>query len=255
MPEESIHASEERGRRRRTGLFRHDPPDSTRPAQAVSRHGRRRPSPDGASRETYEVYRVRGSFDQVLRHIDVINEHKRRLGRTEPILSWQFVVMGHNEHEIDKARRMAAERGMRFKPKLTWDDDFSPLRNVEAVRAALGHAPTRDAWSREHGRGFGEAACLQLWEQPQINWDGKEHLAGEFIYPVLLKTQRVESPGNPGRFTPAFVRARVIRSRLLRASGAPPRRGRGRRDRPPGCAPRARVRATGSRRGCGRAWG
>ena len=128
---------------------------------------------DGASPETYEVYRVRGSFDRVLRHIDVINEHKRRLGRTRPILYWQFVVMGHNEHEIDKARRMAAERGMRFKPKLTWDDEFSPLHNVDAVRAALGHAPTRDAWAREHGRGFGEDACLQLWEQPQINWDGK----------------------------------------------------------------------------------
>ena len=74
---------------------------------------------DSASRETYEVYRVRGSFDRVLKHIDVINEHKRRLGRSRPILCWQFVVMGHNEHEIDKARRMAFERGMRFKPKLT----------------------------------------------------------------------------------------------------------------------------------------
>ena len=28
-----------------------------------------------------------------------------------------------------------------------------------------------------------------------------EYLVGEFIYPVLLKTQRVESPGFPGRFT------------------------------------------------------
>lgn len=128
---------------------------------------------DGASSETYEKYRVRGNFYRVLAHIDVINDHKKRLGRTRPILCWQFVVMGHNEHEIGKARRMAAERGMRFRTKLTWDDRFSPLRDAQAVRQALGHAPTRSAWLREHGKACNEDICLQLWMQPQVNWDGK----------------------------------------------------------------------------------
>lgn len=128
---------------------------------------------DGASQETYEVYRVRGSFDRVLAHIDIINKHKRRLGRSKPTLCWQFVVMGHNQHEIAKARHMATERGMEFKPKLTWDDGFSPLRDAEAVRKILGHPPTRDAWVEEYGKTFGEDVCLQLWQQPQVNWDGK----------------------------------------------------------------------------------
>lgn len=128
---------------------------------------------DGASQETYQMYRVRGDFDQVMANIDIINAHKKRLGRSTPILFWQFIVMGHNEHEIDKARCMATERGMHFKPKLTWDDDFSPLHDVEAVGKRLGSAPTRDAWSKEHGKNHGEDGCLQLWNNPQINWDGK----------------------------------------------------------------------------------
>ena len=128
---------------------------------------------DGASQKTYEVYRKGGRFDRVLAHIDIINEWKRKLGRSKPTLCWQFVVMGHNEHEIDKARRMAAERRMEFKPKLTWDDSFSPLRDAEAVRKTLGSPPTRDAWAKERGKTWGEDICEQLWLEPQINWDGK----------------------------------------------------------------------------------
>lgn len=128
---------------------------------------------DGASQESYRRYRVNGDFDRVMANIDVINAHKKRLGKSTPILWWQFIVMGHNEQEIDKARRMAAERGMHFRAKLTWDDDFSPLRNFETLRKALGHAPTRDSWGKEQGKIYAEDTCLQLWMKPQINWDGK----------------------------------------------------------------------------------
>lgn len=128
---------------------------------------------DGASQETYGAYRVRGDLRRVLAHIDTINAHKKRLGRERPVLCWQFVVMGHNEHEINQARRMAEERGMLFRAKLTWDDDFSPLRNPEAVRKILGHAPTRNAWLKERDSDYAENTCLQLWSTPQVNWDGK----------------------------------------------------------------------------------
>ena len=128
---------------------------------------------DGASQESYRRYRVNGDFDRVMANIDVINAHKKRLGKSTPILWWQFIVMGHNEQEIDKARRMAAERGVHFGAKLTWDDDFSPLRNFETLRKALGHAPTRDSWGKEQGKIYAEDTCLQLWMKPQINWDGK----------------------------------------------------------------------------------
>lgn len=127
---------------------------------------------DGASQETYRQYRVHGDFDQVMANIDIINAHKKRLGRNTPILWWQFVVMGHNEHQIDRARRMAAERGMHFKLKLTWDDDFSPLRDIETLRKTLGHAPTRDSWGKEQGKIYGEDGCLQIWMNPQIDRDG-----------------------------------------------------------------------------------
>jgi MoaA/NifB/PqqE/SkfB family radical SAM enzyme len=89
---------------------------------------------DGASQETYERYRVRGDFDRVIGNIRKINALKERYRSEFPRLRWQFIVFGHNEHELALARRMAQELGMEFGVKLSWDDGFSPVTDKEAVR-------------------------------------------------------------------------------------------------------------------------
>jgi MoaA/NifB/PqqE/SkfB family radical SAM enzyme len=62
---------------------------------------------DGATPETYQIYRVRGNFDRVIENIERINQFKRKHSSELPKLTWQFVVFGHNEHEIPAARQMA----------------------------------------------------------------------------------------------------------------------------------------------------
>lgn len=129
---------------------------------------------DGASQETYKVYRVRGDFDKVIEHIKKINEHKKKNNSEYPHLAWQFIVFGHNEHEIPVARKMAAELGMKFRLKLTWDNDFSPIKDVEAVRKEVGvGAVSREEFLEKHGQDYQQVICHQMWNLPQINWDGK----------------------------------------------------------------------------------
>lgn len=129
---------------------------------------------DGATPESYRKYRVRGNFDQVIRNIETINSYKDRYQSVLPTLAWQFVVFGHNEHEIPIAREMAAKLGMEFRTKLTWDTKFSPIRNGDFVRAQTGwQSITREEYEQEHGEKFGSVICHQLWDAPQINWDGK----------------------------------------------------------------------------------
>jgi MoaA/NifB/PqqE/SkfB family radical SAM enzyme len=129
---------------------------------------------DGATPETYRKYRVRGNFDQVIRNIETINFHKRRHQSALPRLEWQFVVFGHNEHEISIAREMAAKLGMEFRTKLTWDAKFSPIRDAEFVRVQTGRRSiTREEYEQEYGEKFASEICHQLWDDPQINWDGK----------------------------------------------------------------------------------
>src|SRR5262249_34425499 len=106
---------------------------------------------DGASQETYEKYRVRGNFETVMRNIKRLNEFKRIYVTKWPVLTWQFVVFGHNEHEIPAAREMAEGLGMLFRTKITWDSKFSPIRDQDFVRAQTGEtAVTREEYSRLH---------------------------------------------------------------------------------------------------------
>lgn len=48
------------------------------------------------------------------------------------------------------------------------------MRDPEAVRSATGTgAATRDEYETLHGKSYDGFICHQLWDQPQINWDGK----------------------------------------------------------------------------------
>jgi hypothetical protein len=129
---------------------------------------------DGATQATYSLYRRNGNLDNVLRNIDRILEHKRRLRSAFPLLFWQFVVFGHNEHEIDLARSLAAERGMEFVPRLSWDAEHSPVKNSQLVKLSTGlGAATRDEFRQRSGVDYTRDICYQLWQSPVVNWDGK----------------------------------------------------------------------------------
>lgn len=129
---------------------------------------------DGASQESYRKYRVRGDFDAVIRNIEILNSYKRRYESDIPRLRWQFVVFGHNEHEIPAACALAEKMGMEFHSKLSWDSKISPIRDREFVRSQTGwQSFTREEYEHEHGKKFGSRICQQLWDDPQINWNGK----------------------------------------------------------------------------------
>ncbi len=129
---------------------------------------------DGATQETYGRYRVNGDLERVLTHVDKIREHRRAYGSAFPMLDWQFVVFGHNEHELPTIKALAAERGMGFRPRLSWDEDFSPIQNRELVRLESGvGAASRSEFREQRGIGYGRKLCLQLWRQPALNWDGR----------------------------------------------------------------------------------
>lgn len=155
---------------------------------------------DGASQESYAQYRRRGNFDRVIANVKKINELKKHHESDFPLLTWQFIAFGHNEHEIDIAREMAQELNMDFYVKLSWDSDFSPVKNKKLVRTipkwtksenkgrqAAGSSTLPEAQSEDHGSKnpaetrdrepdwpyMKKENCIQLWNIPQINWDGR----------------------------------------------------------------------------------
>lgn len=143
--------------------------------EAVVRHGLRRMSVsiDGATAESYATYRRKGDLATVLRNVDRIIHHKKALGSRYPELTWQFVVFGHNEGEIAAAREMARERGMRFNPIRNLDFGYSPAGDPELVRREAGIDTTVDGEAVVRAIARRLDFCHQLWDAPQVNWDGK----------------------------------------------------------------------------------
>lgn len=127
---------------------------------------------DGASPETYRIYRVGGDFNTVIENVKKINFFKKKYRSRYPILKWQFLVFGHNEHELPVAREMASGLDMDFAPALSVDSDFSPVRDEDYVRSVLGFASNKE-YKEIFGIHYYRDHCLQLWHKPKINWDGR----------------------------------------------------------------------------------
>lgn len=125
---------------------------------------------DGATPETYQQYRVGGDFHLVCANIAKLTAEKRRLGLTRPILTWQFLVFSHNEHERPLARQMAEKLGVdriSFRaPMLDIDRPDLTSPNREAL---LAWAPDDQTFRVKHKE---LKACSWHYMSAAINWDG-----------------------------------------------------------------------------------
>lgn len=133
---------------------------------------------DGATQETYGLYRRRGNLANVLENIRQINEYKLRYKSQKPVLTWQFVGFNHNAHEIPAAKEMAASLDMGFYVKLSWDptnettgdNPYADLVRAETKSGSVNRAE----YAQQTGNTYmAQECCSQLWLQPQINFDGK----------------------------------------------------------------------------------
>jgi len=129
---------------------------------------------DGASQETYSQYRVGGDFDKVISNIRKINEFKDKYNSVHPIIKYQFIIFGHNEHEISKAKDLAKELRCDINFKLNWDRNFSPIKNEDFVKKEIQQDYVScDEYLENEKEIYLRCMCVKMWTQPQINWDGR----------------------------------------------------------------------------------
>lgn len=109
----------------------------------------------------------------MIENIRRINFYKKKYHSKHPKLKWQFIIFGHNEHELPKARQLAEELGMTFKPKLNYKPKKYPIKNPEFVKKESGLGVSSIKEYENQKQELYSPACMQLWTQPQVNWDGK----------------------------------------------------------------------------------
>ena len=127
---------------------------------------------DGACQETYSQYRIHGSLEKVLSNIKRLNYYKDLYNSEYPKLSWQFIIFGHNEHELPIVKELCKKYRMAFNPKLNYSN-FSPVKDKEFVRRESGLGVADRAEYKEIHKKEYKAPCYHCFVSPQINWNGK----------------------------------------------------------------------------------
>jgi hypothetical protein len=94
---------------------------------------------DGATPESYAIYRQRGDFAKALRNLGAAADEKRRAGRDVPFINWRYILFTHNDsdEEMDRARALANDLGV---DRLCWELTDHP-ENMFSRRFVSGSAP------------------------------------------------------------------------------------------------------------------
>lgn len=126
---------------------------------------------DGVTQESYVKYRVGGNFDRVLEGIRLLVRAKRELQKRHPLIHLQFIIMKHNEGEIEAARQLARDLGV----------DRLSLKTAQVYTESDAETflPSDEKFSRydydaDHLATKGKISntCRLLWYSTVINWDG-----------------------------------------------------------------------------------
>jgi radical SAM protein with 4Fe4S-binding SPASM domain len=130
-------------------------------------------SVDGTTQETYEKYRINGDLNKALGGIREIVKWKAKLKSNKPKVVMQFLVVKHNEHQINEAKKLAKNIGadsIQFKTAQIYDyANGSPL------------IPEQEKYSRYKMNRNGKYEiknslsnqCWRMWHSCVITWDGQ----------------------------------------------------------------------------------
>ncbi len=128
-------------------------------------------SMDGISSSTYNSYRVNGNYELVLTNLEQLVKTKLKKRCRTPYIVWQFIIMGHNEHEIGAVKRLASELGvdkLEFKTAQIYEDKDMLFLPQDAKYSRYNRTGGKfELKTKLLNR------CRRLWTQPVINWDGE----------------------------------------------------------------------------------
>ncbi|MFQ5822616.1 MAG: radical SAM/SPASM domain-containing protein [bacterium] len=126
---------------------------------------------DGADQQSYETYRVGGKLSQVIESVKTLIHEKYRQRSKTPLIFIQFIVMQHNEQQIEDMEKLVKMLGA--------DKFLKKTVHVETSQEAEQWLPKTDKFRRYRFHGntlepkrIGKGPCPRLWTSTLVNWDG-----------------------------------------------------------------------------------
>ena len=128
-------------------------------------------SMDGVNEESYLKYRVGGDFNRVVEGIRLLCEAKRDAKAGHPIVHFQFLIMKHNEQEIDAARELARRLGA-DRLSLKTAQVYTRSDAETFLPADEGHSRYRYDADGLRTKAPVVNRCKHLYYSTVVNWDG-----------------------------------------------------------------------------------
>ena len=128
---------------------------------------------DGTTQEVYQQYRVGGKLSKVLEGAANIVHWKKELKSTTPFVIFQFLVVRHNEHQIEEVKELAKQIGVdevRLKTAQVYDYEHDPNQLIPTINQYSRYK--RNAEGKMQFKGNNQNHCWRLWHDPVITWDG-----------------------------------------------------------------------------------
>lgn len=127
---------------------------------------------DGITQETYVKYRVGGQLDKVIEGTKNMIAAKKKLNSQTPYLVFQFLVVQHNEHEIEDAKKLTRELGV--------DEIVFKTAQIYDYENGSDLIPKNEKYSRYKRTATGkyviknklENSCWRMWSSAVLTWDG-----------------------------------------------------------------------------------
>jgi radical SAM protein with 4Fe4S-binding SPASM domain len=135
---------------------------------------------DGATQDTYSLYRRGGDLETVFQGIRNVVEEKRKAGAFTPLLNFRFIVMRQNEHEIPLVRDLCRDLGIDVLTLKTLNHCLRDPYLDQAQNGGVGEMVPRDVRYRRFQSKKGvdgpvrrvNNPCKQFWNTPCLHWDG-----------------------------------------------------------------------------------
>ena len=128
---------------------------------------------DGTTQESYQQYRVGGNLEKVIEGAKNIVKWKKELKRKTPFVFFQFLVVKHNEHQIEEIKALAKEIGVdqvRFKTAQVYDYENDPNQLIPVNEKYSRYKRNADGSFKAKNK-FANR-CWKLWHANVITWDG-----------------------------------------------------------------------------------
>lgn len=129
-------------------------------------------SVDGLDEESYQKYRVGGTFKQADEGLRLLINRRKELKQTKPYVEFQFIVMKQNEHQLDEVRKYCDIAGV--------DKLVFKTMQVSSYENAIKFLPTNTKYRRYLVKDGNYSIknkmknhCFALWRTSVITWDGK----------------------------------------------------------------------------------